>query len=165
MVRGHARWSVKGWSWATYADLRADARAARLVGDSETRRRAQELIRADAAARWAKLGIALYRGAIAGLLLALLAGVLAIVNASGLHLAEGAFGPISLVAGAFDGEFGGSAGALVPIGDVVSGGQGKCNLGGIERLQEPAGDRVVHGGRGDGSAAGMVSPSARREHS
>jgi S-DNA-T family DNA segregation ATPase FtsK/SpoIIIE len=82
LVRGHARWSVKGWTWATHADLRADARAARLVGDSETRRRAQELIRADAAARWAKLGIALYRGAIAGLLLALLAGVLAIVNAS-----------------------------------------------------------------------------------
>jgi DNA segregation ATPase FtsK/SpoIIIE, S-DNA-T family len=82
LVRGHARWSVKGWIWATHADLRADARAARLVRDSEARRRAQELIRADAAARWAKLGIALYRVAIAGLLLALLAGVLAIVNVS-----------------------------------------------------------------------------------
>lgn len=63
-LRGHWRWLVKLWSWATYADLRADARAARLAGDSEARRAAQELIRSDAKARWAKLGIALRRIAV-----------------------------------------------------------------------------------------------------
>jgi len=81
-LRGHARWITKGWAWATYADLRADARAARLAGDREARRTAQERIRADAAARWAKLALALHRGALGGLLFTLLAGVLAIVNAS-----------------------------------------------------------------------------------
>jgi DNA segregation ATPase FtsK/SpoIIIE, S-DNA-T family len=80
-LRGHARWITKGWTWTTHGDLRADARAARLIGDRETRRTAQELIRADAAARWAKLGLALHRGAVGGLLLALLAGVLTIINA------------------------------------------------------------------------------------
>src|SRR4051794_41368912 len=57
VVRGHWRWLVKVWSWATYADLRADVRAARLAGDSEARRAAQELIRADARARWARVSI------------------------------------------------------------------------------------------------------------
>ncbi|RZQ65108.1 FtsK/SpoIIIE domain-containing protein [Amycolatopsis suaedae] len=61
VVRGHWRWLVKFWEWATYADLRADARRARLAGDAEARRTAQELIRSDARARWAKLGIALQR--------------------------------------------------------------------------------------------------------
>lgn len=61
VLRGHWRWLVKFWSWATYADLRADARNARLAGDSEARRGAQELIRSDAKARWAKVGIALHR--------------------------------------------------------------------------------------------------------
>jgi S-DNA-T family DNA segregation ATPase FtsK/SpoIIIE len=65
VVRGHWRWLVKLWTWATYADLRADARNARLAGDSEARRTAQELIRADAKARWAKLGIAVHRVAVA----------------------------------------------------------------------------------------------------
>jgi len=60
-LRGHGRWIVKAWTWATYGDLRADARAARLAGDAEARRKAQETIRADARARWAKLGIALRR--------------------------------------------------------------------------------------------------------
>lgn len=70
VLRGHWRWLVKLWNWATYADLRADARAARLAGDREARREAQELIRADAKARWAKLGIALQRTAITVRLLA-----------------------------------------------------------------------------------------------
>jgi S-DNA-T family DNA segregation ATPase FtsK/SpoIIIE len=61
VLRGNGRWLVKFWSWATYADLRADARRARLAGDAEARRAAQELIRSDATARWAKLGIALRR--------------------------------------------------------------------------------------------------------
>ncbi|MFD9888251.1 hypothetical protein ACFWY9_02830 [Amycolatopsis sp. NPDC059027] len=61
VLRGNWRWLVKFWSWATYADLRADARRARLAGDAEARRAAQELIRSDATARWARLGIVLRR--------------------------------------------------------------------------------------------------------
>ena len=61
VLRGNWRWLVKFWNWATYADLRADARRARLAGDADARRAAQELIRSDATARWAKLGIALRR--------------------------------------------------------------------------------------------------------
>lgn len=104
-LRGHARWIAKGWTWVTHGDLRADARAARLIGDRETRRAAQELIRADAAVRWAKLGIALHRSAVAGLLLAVLTGVLVIVNAqvarsdmwpwlAGLYTALGVLGAL-----------------------------------------------------------------------
>src|SRR5262249_8712481 len=76
LLRGHARWIAKGWRWATHGDLRADARAARLVGDREARRAAQELIRADAAARWAKLGIAAHCITLAGLGLTVLGGIL-----------------------------------------------------------------------------------------
>jgi DNA segregation ATPase FtsK/SpoIIIE, S-DNA-T family len=79
-LRGHGRWIAKGWTWATYGDLRADARAARLAGDQEARRAAQETIRADAQARWAKFGIAAHRIAVGVLLVALLAGVLALVD-------------------------------------------------------------------------------------
>ncbi|WP_336158577.1 hypothetical protein [Amycolatopsis sp. VC5-11] len=64
VLRGNWRWLVKFWGWATYSDLRADARRARLAGDAEARRAAQELIRSDATARWAKLGIVLRRLAI-----------------------------------------------------------------------------------------------------
>jgi hypothetical protein len=46
------------WTWTTHRDLRADA-----------------------AARWAKLGLAVRRTAVSGLLLAVLAGLLAIINA------------------------------------------------------------------------------------
>ncbi|RSM64098.1 hypothetical protein DMH04_51910 [Kibdelosporangium aridum] len=60
VLRGHWRWVVKGWSWATYADLRADVRRARLAGDAEARRAAQEMIRADGRARWARLGLCLH---------------------------------------------------------------------------------------------------------
>lgn len=60
-IRGHARWIGKAWTFVTHGDLRADARAARLAGDPEARRAAQELIRADARARWAKLGLFLHR--------------------------------------------------------------------------------------------------------
>ena len=74
-VRGNWRWLVKLWSWATYADLRADARAARLAGDTEARRTAQEAIRADAKARWARVGIVLRRVVIT----ARVAGVVAVV--------------------------------------------------------------------------------------
>ncbi|MGH4007668.1 MAG: hypothetical protein ACRDTH_05795 [Pseudonocardiaceae bacterium] len=61
LLRGHGRWIAKGWTWATHGDLRMDVRAARLDGDAQARREAQEAIRADAKARWAKLGIALRR--------------------------------------------------------------------------------------------------------
>jgi hypothetical protein len=40
-----------------------------------------------------------------------------------LDLAEGAFGAVGVVAGAFDGEFGGAADAVAPVGDFVGGGQ------------------------------------------
>jgi len=60
-IRGHARWISKAWMFLTYGDLRADARAARIAGDPEARRAAQELIRADARARWAKVGLFLHR--------------------------------------------------------------------------------------------------------
>ncbi|WP_084022727.1 FtsK/SpoIIIE domain-containing protein [Amycolatopsis thermoflava] len=64
VLRGHGRWMAKAWTWATYGDLRADARAARVAGDSEARRQAQELIRADSKARWGRLAIVLHRCAV-----------------------------------------------------------------------------------------------------
>jgi S-DNA-T family DNA segregation ATPase FtsK/SpoIIIE len=79
-LRGHGRWIAKAWTYTTHGDLRADARAARLAGDQEARRMAQETIRADGRARWAKLGLALRRGLGAGLLVTFIAGVLALVD-------------------------------------------------------------------------------------
>ena len=64
LLRGHGRWIAKGWTWATHGDLRTDVRTARLAGDAQARRQAHDAIRADAKARWAKLGIALRRMAI-----------------------------------------------------------------------------------------------------
>jgi DNA segregation ATPase FtsK/SpoIIIE, S-DNA-T family len=82
VLRGHGRWMVKAWTWASHADLRADVRAARLAGDSEARRTAQELIRADGRARWAKIAIAARHSLTGALLVAFLAGVLALVDAN-----------------------------------------------------------------------------------
>jgi S-DNA-T family DNA segregation ATPase FtsK/SpoIIIE len=79
-LRGHGRWITKAWTYTTHGDLRADARAARLAGDQEARRIAQETIRADGRARWAKIGLALRRGLGAGLLVTFLAGVLALID-------------------------------------------------------------------------------------
>jgi S-DNA-T family DNA segregation ATPase FtsK/SpoIIIE len=79
-LRGHGRWIAKAWTWATHGDLRADARTARLAGDREARRAAQETIRTDARARWTKLGLALRRSVGAALLLVVLGGVLALVD-------------------------------------------------------------------------------------
>ncbi|UJW35673.1 hypothetical protein L3Q67_18890 [Saccharothrix sp. AJ9571] len=81
VLRGNWRWLVKFWNWATYADLRADARRARLAGDAEARRAAQELIRSDATARWAKLGIVLRRCVITLRVAAPVAAVLWVVHA------------------------------------------------------------------------------------
>jgi S-DNA-T family DNA segregation ATPase FtsK/SpoIIIE len=67
-LRGHARWVAMAWTFFTYGDLRGDARAARLAGDSKVRREAQELIRADSRARWARFAMFvehLGRGALA----------------------------------------------------------------------------------------------------
>jgi S-DNA-T family DNA segregation ATPase FtsK/SpoIIIE len=80
-LRGHGRWIAKGWTWTTHGDLRADARAARLTGDQEARRAAQETLRADAHARWAKIGRALHRTVAGGLLIGFLAGVLTLIDA------------------------------------------------------------------------------------
>jgi S-DNA-T family DNA segregation ATPase FtsK/SpoIIIE len=69
VLRGHGRWIGKAWTFFTYGDLRADARAARLAGDAQTRRQAQELIRADSRARWARLAMFAenaWRAAVAG---------------------------------------------------------------------------------------------------
>jgi len=79
-LRGHGRWITKAWTYTTHGDLRADARAARLAGNQEARRTAQETIRADSRARWAKVGLALHRGLAGGLLVVFLAGVLALVD-------------------------------------------------------------------------------------
>jgi S-DNA-T family DNA segregation ATPase FtsK/SpoIIIE len=80
-LRGHARWALKGWCWITHGDLRADARAARLAGDSEARRAAQETIRADGHVRWARVGHATRLGLTGGLLTVFLAGVLTLIEA------------------------------------------------------------------------------------
>lgn len=79
-LRGHARWIGKGWTWVSHGHLRADARAAWLAGDSEARRSAQELIRSDARARWAKLGIVAHRITVGALLVTFLGGVLALID-------------------------------------------------------------------------------------
>ena len=81
-IRGHGRWIGKAWTFLTYGDLRADARAARIAGDPEARRAAQELIRTDARARWAKLGIFVHRFMRTALVGAALAIVLWMIDSS-----------------------------------------------------------------------------------
>ncbi|MGH7747373.1 MAG: hypothetical protein ACREQ5_21835, partial [Candidatus Dormibacteria bacterium] len=81
-IRGHARWIGKAWTVFTYADLRADARGARMAGDPEARRAAQELIRADARARWAKLGLFLHRATSAALIGSALVLMLWVIDSS-----------------------------------------------------------------------------------
>ncbi|MBB5800790.1 S-DNA-T family DNA segregation ATPase FtsK/SpoIIIE [Saccharothrix ecbatanensis] len=81
LTRGSGRWIAKGWRWASYSDLRADARAARLSGDVQARRTAQELIRSDAKARWAKLGIFLRRVLVGAAAVTTLLVLLALMDA------------------------------------------------------------------------------------
>lgn len=78
-MRGHARWTQMAWTFFTYGDLRGDARTARVAGDAKARREAQERIRVDSRARWARVGMLVenvWRGAtmlgVAALLLWLL---------------------------------------------------------------------------------------------
>ncbi len=52
-----------------------------------------------------------------------------------LDRVEGAFGPVGLVAGAFDGEFGGAADSPVPVGDLVGGRERERDLVGVQRIQ------------------------------
>lgn len=80
-VRGHWRWAVKGWNWLTYADLRSDVRNARVAGDAEARRAAQQMIRDDARARWARLAAVVRRAAVTGAVVGPVAAVLVTVNA------------------------------------------------------------------------------------
>ena len=54
---------------------------------------------------------------------------------------EGAFGAVGLVAGAFDGELGGPADPLMPVGDLVGGGQRERDLVGVQRFQQSFGHR------------------------
>lgn len=61
VVRGHGRWIGKAWTFFAYGDLRADARAARIAGDPQARRSAQELIRADSYARWVRAAMVIER--------------------------------------------------------------------------------------------------------
>lgn len=81
-IRGHSRWMSKAWTFLTHGDLRADARTARLAADPEARRAAQELIRADARARWAKLGLVLHRTLTAAGILAALTLMLWVIDSS-----------------------------------------------------------------------------------
>lgn len=76
VFRGHSRWAGKAWTSFTYGDLRADARAARMAGDPEARRRAQELMRADSRARWARVGIVIDRAGTAAWALGAVGGAL-----------------------------------------------------------------------------------------
>ena len=61
---------------------------------------------------------------------------------------ERPLGAVGFVAGAFDGQLGGPAGAVAAVGDLVGGGQRQRDLVGVQRGQQPLGDRVVDGGRG-----------------
>ena len=70
----------------------------------------------------------------------------------GFDSVEGAVGAVGLVAGAFDGQLGGAAEAVVPVGDLVGGGQRQRDLVRVQRGQQPLGDRVVDGGRGHRAA-------------
>ncbi|MCA1675999.1 MAG: hypothetical protein LC799_28770, partial [Actinobacteria bacterium] len=80
VLRGHGRWAIKAWTFFTYGDLRADARTARASGDPETRRQAQELLRADSRARWARVGMVVERTGTAAWVLGAIAGMLWLAN-------------------------------------------------------------------------------------
>ena len=62
---------------------------------------------------------------------------------------EGSFGAVGLVAGAFDSELGGATEPVVPVGDLIGGSEGEFDLVWVQRGEQPIGDRVIDGGRGD----------------
>lgn len=86
-LRGHGRWITKGWTWATYGQLRAEARAAQMARDALARREAQELIRVAAAARRQAalrvLVVSVAVGVVAGII-----GLALVILASVLERAE-----------------------------------------------------------------------------
>lgn len=79
-IRGHGRWIAKAWRWATFGDLRADARAAQAAKDLAARREAQKLIKEALAARRDALGRTLRVTAVAAGVTGVAALVLAVVN-------------------------------------------------------------------------------------
>jgi len=80
VARGHGRWIEKAWAFVTYADLRRDAREARLAGDAKARREVQEMIRADSRARWARLGMFVERIRAAALTVGVVAAALWLID-------------------------------------------------------------------------------------
>ena len=52
--------------------------------------------------------------------------------------AEGALGPVGVVAGAFDGKLSGAADPLVPVGDLIGSGERERDLLGGQRVQQHA---------------------------
>ncbi len=75
-LRGHGRWIAALWTFLTYGDLRSDARSARQSGDVNARREAQERIRADAGARWARVSLAIERTGRAAAVIVVIGGAL-----------------------------------------------------------------------------------------
>ena len=74
---------------------------------------------------------------------------------------EGPLGPLGFVAGSLHGQLGGPAASSPAVGDLVGGGQGQGDLFGVERLEEPFGHRLVHGGGADrpaGRGGHLVGP-------
>jgi hypothetical protein len=67
---------------------------------------------------------------------------------------EGAFGPVSVVAGALGGQLGGPGGPLAAGGDLAGGGDGQLQLGGGDRGVQRPGDGGV-----DGGGAGVLAAS------
>ncbi len=51
--------------------------------------------------------------------------------------------------GAFHSELGGATEPVVPVGDLIGGSEGQCDLVWVQRGEQPAGDRVIDGGHGD----------------
>ena len=66
--------------------------------------------------------------------------------------AEGALGPVGLVAGPLDGEFSGAGGPLAAVGDLPGGGDGQLQFCGRDRGEQ----RPGHGGV-DGGSAGVLA--------
>lgn len=81
-LRGHGRWIGKGWSWATFGDLRADAQAARIARDVAARREAQALLHTAWAARRQSALRVLLIGLVVGVVVGIVALVLVIVDAT-----------------------------------------------------------------------------------
>ena len=78
---------------------------------------------------------------------------------------EGPFGAVGVVAGAFDGQLGGAAGAGAAVGDLVGGGERERDLVGVQRGQQPLGDDVVDRAALTERQVGVACWSLREWHS